>query len=168
MIVVENPYGGIVPELVGALAVGRGYDRLRLSLYEAAAFGANMSVPYGSWMGATIQDSFWAPHELLVEIQDFVAATGSLRSISSAHEVAVVYGVVSQRDLVNRADSGDNLSNARDETVEVPFRLATEALSRASCRSTSCSRPTANWPETGSKRPAWGRTGPLCCRAAGG
>ena len=44
----------------------------------------------------------------------------------------MVYGVVSQRDLVNRADSGDNLSNARDESVEVPFRRATEALSRAS------------------------------------
>ncbi len=132
VIVVENPYGGIVPELVDALAAGRGHDRLRLSLYEAAAFGANMSVPYGSWLGATIHDSFWAPHELLTEIQDFVAETEALRSIRSAHEVAVVYGVVSQRDLVNRADSGDNLSNARDETVEVPFRRATEALSRAS------------------------------------
>ena len=129
VIVVENPYGGIVPELVDALAAGRGHDRLRLSLYEAAAFGANMSVPYGSWLGATIHDSFWAPHELLVEIQDFVAATETLRSTRSAHEVAVVYGVVSQRDLVNRADSGDNLSNARDESVEVPFRRATEALS---------------------------------------
>ena len=132
VIVVENPYGGIVPELVDALAIGRGHDRLRLSLYEAAAFGANMSVPYGSWLGATIHDSFWAPHELLVEIQDFVAATEALRSARSAAEVAVVYGVVSQRDLVNRADSGDNLSNARDESVEVPFRRATEALSHGS------------------------------------
>jgi hypothetical protein len=132
VIVVENPYGGIVPDLVEALAVGRGYDRLRLSLYEAAAFGANMSVPYGSWMGATIQDSFWAPHALLTEIQDFVAETESLRSAQSGHEVAVVYGVVSQRALVTQADSGDNLVNARDETVKVPFRRATEGLSRAS------------------------------------
>jgi hypothetical protein len=132
VIVAENPYGGVVPDLVDALARGRGHDRLRLSLYEAAASGANMSVPYGSWLGATIQDSFWAPHDLLVEIQDFVAGTESVRSTHSAHEVAVVYGVVSQRDLVNRADSGDNLSNARDDTVEVPFRRATEALSRAS------------------------------------
>jgi hypothetical protein len=105
---------------------------MRLSLYEAAAFGVNMSVPYGSWMGATIQDSFWAPHGLLTEIQDFVAATEPLRSAASGHEVAVVYGVVSQRALVNRADSGDNLSNARDDTVEVPFRRAAEALSFAS------------------------------------
>src|ERR671917_138157 len=132
VIVVENPYGGIVPGLVDALAVGRGYDRLRLSLYEAAAFGANMSVPYGSWMGATIPDSFWAPHGLLTDIQDFVAETEALRSPRSGHEVAVVYGVVSQRALVGQADSGDNLVNARDETVEVPFRRATESLSRAS------------------------------------
>jgi len=101
-------------------------------MYEAAAFGANMSVPYGSWMGATIQDSFWAPHALLTEIQDFVAATEVQRSPQSGHEVAVVYGVVSQRALVNQADSGDNLVNARDETVEVPFRQVTAGLSRAS------------------------------------
>ena len=132
VVVVENPYGGVVPELIDALAVGRGRDRLRLSLYEAAAFGANMSVPYGSWMGATIQDSFWAPHDLLVEVQDFVAETETLRSIESAHEVGVVYSVVSMRDLVNEADSGDNLVNARDDSVEVPFRRVTETLSHAS------------------------------------
>ncbi|SEQ86286.1 hypothetical protein [Microlunatus flavus] len=132
VVVVENPYGGVVPELIDALAAGRGRDRLRLSLYEAAAFGANMSVPYGSWMGATIQDSFWAPHDLLVEIQDFVAETEPLRANESANEVGVVYSVVSMRDLVNEADSGDNLVNARDETVQVPFRQVTEALSHGS------------------------------------
>lgn len=132
VVVVENPYGGVVPELIEALRKGQGYDRLRLSLYEAAAFGANMSVPYGSWMGATIQDSFWAPHDLLVEIQDFVANTQGLRSHESANEVGVVYSVVSSRDLVNEADTGDNLLNARDESVEVPFRRVTETLSHAS------------------------------------
>ena len=130
VVVVENPYGGIVPELLEALTHGRGHDRLRLSLYEAAAFGANMSVPYGSWLGATIQDSFWAPHDLLTEVQDFVAGTDGLRSVESANETLVLYSVVSTRDLVNRADSGDNLVNARDETVEVPFRRVTETLSR--------------------------------------
>ena len=132
VVVVENPYGGVVPELIDALAAGRGRDRLRLSLYEAAAFGANMTVPYGSWMGATIQDSFWAPHDLLVEVQDFVAETEPLRSHDSANEVGVVYSVVSMRDVVNEADSGDNLVNARDDSVEVPFRRVTETLSRAS------------------------------------
>ena len=137
VLVVENPYGGVVPELVDALAVGRGNDRMRLSLYEAAAFGANMSAPYGSWMGATIQDSFWAPHDLLTEIQAFVADTEHLRSVQSGHEVTVVYGVVSQRELVNRADPGDNLSNARDESVEVPFRQAAGRCPGRRCRSTS-------------------------------
>ncbi len=132
VVVVENPYGGVVPELIEALRNGRGHDRLRLSLYEAAAFGANMSVPYGSWMGATIQDSFWAPHDLLTEIQDFVADTEDLRSLESANEVAVVYSVMSSRAAVNEADSGDNLVNARDDSVEVPFRRVTEGLSHVS------------------------------------
>ncbi|MGI3779691.1 MAG: hypothetical protein ACRYG2_02850, partial [Janthinobacterium lividum] len=85
-----------------------------------------------SWMGATIQDSFWAPPDLLTEIQDFVADTEELRSVRSAHEVAVVYSVVSTRDAINEADSGDNLVNARNESVEVPFRRAAEALAGAS------------------------------------
>ena len=132
VVVVENPYGGVIPELSDALAQGRARDRLRLSLYEAAAFGANMSVPYGSWMGATIQDSFWAPHDLLVEVQDFIAETEELRSAQSANEVVVCYSVVSSAEAVNSADRGDNLLNARDESVEVPFRQATETLSKSS------------------------------------
>lgn len=131
VVVVENPYGGVVPELVEALAVGRGHDRMRLSLYEASAFGANMTVPYGSWMGATLQDSFWAPHDLLVEAQDFIARTDGLRSSTSANELAVVHSIPSVRDLVARADASDNLTNARDLSVTVPYRAATEALSRS-------------------------------------
>jgi hypothetical protein len=131
VIVVENPYGGVVPEIVDELARGRGHDLLRLSLWEGTAFGANMTVPYGSWMGATLQDSFWAPHELLVEVQDFVAATEDLRSPVSANEVAVVHSVPSLRDQIARADASDNLTNARDLSVTVPYRVTTEALSRA-------------------------------------
>ena len=73
VVVVENPYGGVVPELVANLKVGKGYDLFRMSLYEAAALGANMSVPYGAWLGSIEQDSFYPPHELCVEIQDFLA-----------------------------------------------------------------------------------------------
>jgi hypothetical protein len=131
VVVVENPYGGVVPELITELRRGRGHDLLRLSLWEAAAFGANMSVPYGSWMGAIVEDSFWAPHEVLVEAQDFVAATDPLRSHRSANELAVVHSVPSLRDLVARADASDNLTNARDLSVTVPYRAVTEALSRA-------------------------------------
>lgn len=131
VVVVENPYGGVVPELVEQLAVGRGHDLMRLSLFEAAAFGVNMTVPYGSWMGAALQDSFWAPHDLLVDAQEFLADTDHLRSTHSANDLAVVYSVPSNRALVAQADAGDNLTNARDESVLVPYRVATDALSRA-------------------------------------
>jgi hypothetical protein len=131
VIVVENPYGGVVPDLVQALRRGRGYDRLRLSLYEAAAFGANMAVPYGSWLGATIQDSFTAPHELAVEIQTFLADHEHLYGRRSRNEVAVVYAVEGNFELVAQADVGDNLRNARDATVVVPYRAVVERLARA-------------------------------------
>jgi hypothetical protein len=131
VVVVENPYGGVVPELVDLLHGGRGHDLFRLSLYEAAAFGASMTVPYGAWMGATIQDAFYAPHELATEIQGFLADHDQLYAKDTWHEVAVVFSVASTRDLIGRADASDNLANARDETVRVPYRVATEALSRA-------------------------------------
>jgi hypothetical protein len=132
VVVVENPYGGIVPELVELLREGQGHDLFRLSLYEGAAFGANMTVPYGAWMGATIQDAFYPPHELAVEIQTFLADHEPLYSKASWHEVAVVYSVASTREVIGQADASDNLANARDASVRVPYRVATEALSGAS------------------------------------
>src|SRR5207244_3358998 len=48
------------------------------------------------------------------------------------HEVAVVYSVPSTRELIAQADASDNLTNARDPAVRVPYRVATQALSRAS------------------------------------
>ncbi len=131
VVVVENPYGGVVPELVDLLATGRGYDLMRLSLYEGAAFGANMTVPYGSWMGSRIEDAFYAPHDLLVEVQDFLADHDSLFSSTSANEIAVVYSIPSNREVVGRADASDNVHNARDASVVVPYRVVTETLSAA-------------------------------------
>jgi hypothetical protein len=132
VVVVENPYGGVVPELVQMLAEGRGHDLFRLSLYEGAAFGANMTVPYGAWMGATIQDSFHPPHDLAVEIQTFLAEHVDLYSKQTWHEVAVVFSVESTRELIGKADASDNLTNARDLSVRVPYRAVTESLSAAS------------------------------------
>jgi hypothetical protein len=132
VVVVENPYGGVVPELVELLKKGRGYDLFRLSLYEGAAFGINMTVPYGAWMGSTIEDSFHPPHELAVEVQTFLADHEALYSKESWHELAVVYSVSSTRDLIAKADASDNIVNARDASVRVPYRVATEALSTAS------------------------------------
>jgi hypothetical protein len=131
VVVVENPYGGVVPELIEELKHGRGYDLLRLSLFEGAAMGANMTVPYGAWMGSRIHDSFWAPHDVLTGIQDFLADHDDLFSKTGANEVAVVYSIESNRGLIARADAADNISNARDDSVEVPYRVATTAFTQA-------------------------------------
>ena len=131
VIVVENPYGGVIPELVQMLKVGKGYDLFRMSLYEAAALGANMSVPYGAWMGSVIQDSFHPPHELCVEIQSFLADHESLFNHKTASETAVVYSVETefQRES-GRGIFADNRYNL--ETSEIgPFWQACEALSDA-------------------------------------
>src|SRR3954469_18127570 len=128
VVVVENPYGGVVPELVEELKRGRGRDRVRRSLYEGAAFGANMTVPYGAWMGSTIQDSFHPPHDMATEVQSFLAEHDDLYSKRSWHEVAVVFSVESTRELISRADASDNLTNARDESVRVPYREVTTSL----------------------------------------
>jgi hypothetical protein len=132
VVVVENPYGGVVPELVDALQEGRGYDRFRRSLYEAAALGANMSVPYGAWMGSVIEDAFYPPHDLAVEIQTFLAEHEDLfgRDPSLA-EVAVVFSIESNyRALAAREVMADNRTNEMPEG-EHPFGIVCDALSDA-------------------------------------
>ena len=131
VIVAENPYGGVVPDLAQMLKVGKGYDLFRMSLYEAAALGANMSVPYGAWMGSVIQDSFNPPHDLCVEIQRFIADHEHLYSSKTFSETAVVYSVETefQRES-GRGIFADNRYNV--ETSEIgPFWQACEALSDA-------------------------------------
>src|SRR5829696_2638197 len=131
VVVVENPYGGVVAELVAKLKVGAGYDLFRMSLYEAAALGANMSVPYGAWLGSVEHDSLWVPHELCVEIQTFLADHERLFSRQTCAETAVVYSVESNFRRVARRDQfADNRNNvSRDERV--PFWEVCEALSEA-------------------------------------
>lgn len=131
VVVVENPYGGVVPELIGLLAEGKGHDLFRLSLFEAAAFGANMSVPYGSWMGSVIEDSFYAPHGLATEIQTFLADHEQLVARPTVNEVAVVFSVESTRELIGKADASDNTTNLRDESVVVPYRVVTKTFADA-------------------------------------
>jgi hypothetical protein len=98
VIVVENPFGGVGPELLPQLQRGKWYDRLRIMQYEAAALGINMSVPYGAWMGAVIEDSFWAPHDVVVEIQDFIADNDRLYASETWNEVALVCSARSVHD----------------------------------------------------------------------
>ncbi len=129
VVVVENPYGGVVSELVERLQNGRGYDLFRLSLYEAAALGANMSVPYGAWMGSVVEDAFYAPHGLCVEIQQFLADHERLFSRHTYAEIAVVYSIESNAQLVARRDVfADNRSNVSGSET-VPFWQVCEELS---------------------------------------
>jgi hypothetical protein len=132
VVVVENPYGGVVPELIEMLGKGRGYDLYRLGAYEAAAMGCNMSVPYGSWMGSVIEDAYYAPHALATEVQEFLADNEELYGRDTLNEVAVVFNVASTRELISRADASDNVTNARDSSVVVPYRVVTETLSKGS------------------------------------
>ena len=107
VVVVENPFGGVGPELLPKLQHGTGYDLFRMMQYEAAALGINMSVPYGAWMGAVIEDSFWAPHDVVVEIQDFLADHDRLYTSDTFHEVAIAFSVPSAHDWLEQHGWGD-------------------------------------------------------------
>jgi hypothetical protein len=131
LVVVENPYGGVVPEMVEALKRGAGVDRFRQSLLEAAALGANMSVPYGAWMGSEIQDAFYAPHDVATEIQSFLADHEELFAPDTLHEVGVVFSIESNyRALAAREVMADNRTNELPEG-EVPFGVVCAKLSDA-------------------------------------
>jgi hypothetical protein len=131
LVVVENPYGGVVPEMVAALKRGRGYDRFRQSIYEAAALGVDMSLPYGSWLGSVIEDAFYAPHELCLEISGFLAAHEDLYSTRTWSEVGVIYSVEANfRAMARRDLFADNRANVSGD-VTVPFWQACDALSSA-------------------------------------
>jgi len=131
IVVVENPYGGIVPELVAKLQRGQGYDLFRMSLYEAAALGTNMSVPYGSWLGSIQEDAFYAPHELCVEIQDFLAAHEFLYGPVSLADMAVVYSVESNFHDGARPDETANNTGNLAATSRHPFWDVSDALADA-------------------------------------
>jgi hypothetical protein len=127
-----NPYGGVIPELVPALQHGRSFDRFRVMLFEAAAMGVNMSVPYGAWMGAMIEDAMWAPHAETVEVQNFIADHDRLYGHTSANSTAVVYSTDSnflpltyQGALQARIDPVTKRRGERGEPVSF-FRVADE------------------------------------------
>jgi hypothetical protein len=99
VVAVENPYGGVVPDLSEKLKGGRGYDLFRIMQYEAAALGINMSIPYGAWLGSVIVDSFNPPHELCVEVSRFLKDNERLYSTRTYSETALVYSVESTFQL---------------------------------------------------------------------
>jgi hypothetical protein len=134
LVVVENPYGGVVPELVASLERGRGYDRFRQSLYEAAAMGANMSVPYGAWMGSVLEDAFYPPHELATEIQTFLGEHEDVFGYDpSWAEIAVVYGIESNALARSGVElPADNRVNQLAEGDVLAFDQVSRVLSAAS------------------------------------
>jgi hypothetical protein len=95
LVEVEQPFDGVIPELVEKLRHGRGYDLFRMMQYEAAALGLSPSIPYGSWMGPVIEDAFWAPDEVLVEMQGFLAEHEELFSTRTFSETAIAFSVPS-------------------------------------------------------------------------
>jgi hypothetical protein len=135
IVVAENPYGGIVPELVEMLETGNGYDLYRLFLLEASVYGCNMAVPYGGWMGNTIKDSFTPPRGVTEEVQKFLADNERLFSKKSGTNVAVLYSFPSyywretatgySGNLVDNNESGllsykvDDINNPN--TPRLPF-----------------------------------------------
>jgi hypothetical protein len=118
VIVVENPYGGVPPELLPRLKEGKAYDRFRMMQYEASALGLNMSVPYGAWMGSVIEDSFWAPHDVVVEVQDFIAGHENLYSTDTFSEAVVAFSIQSAFDWEEQ----------KGWKVKYPFWTAAEGL----------------------------------------
>jgi hypothetical protein len=131
VVVVENPYGGVVPELVQRLKQGKGYDLFRCSVYEAAALGANMSLPYGSWMGSVIQDAFYASHELCAEIGHFLAEHEALYSSRTYSETAVVFSVESNFQRIAERDLLADVRVNDSPGPEIPFRQVCAKLSDA-------------------------------------
>ena len=133
VVVVENPYGGVVPELVASLQRGRLYDRFRQSLYEAAALGANMSVPYGAWMGSVVEDAFYPPHELATEIQSFIGDHEHLYGGDPTWaEVGVVYGVASNAAARTSVElPADNRENVMSESDVLAFDQVGRVLAAA-------------------------------------
>lgn len=132
VIVVENPYGGVIPSLLARLDRGEGYDLARLLTFEAAAMGANMTLPYGAWMGSEIEDAFTLPEELALELQSFLALIDPLLATTSANDVAVLFDVGSNALLsLGRHIFSDNRVNDVDQNVAVPFWQLTEQLGAA-------------------------------------
>lgn len=124
--VVENPYGGVVPELLEELKAGRMAEQFQLMLLEATTFGCNMSVPYGGWMGNTIRDAFYAPKEPTQAVQRFLKQNDRLISNISGAEIVINYSYPSYYYRENEAVENDPsqatmLSSTVNQAVKLPF-----------------------------------------------
>ena len=119
VIIAENPYGGIIPKLLTMLAEGKGYDLYRIFLLEASMYGCNMSIPFGGWMGNTIQDSFWAPRKLTASVQDFLYHNEALypRTRSKGAAVLYSYGSYYWRDS-NKGSGANGMQDSYENLMD--------------------------------------------------
>jgi hypothetical protein len=126
-----NPYDGVLPELVPRMEKGKSFDRFRVMLYEAAALGVNMSVPYGAWMGSKIHDAMWAPYDETVVIQDFLADHEELFNRRTVNDTAVVFSVESNFfEVVYEIYMAEKITGDNGEAGSraTPFQLATNSI----------------------------------------
>ncbi|MGF7141820.1 hypothetical protein HNQ56_000230 [Anaerotaenia torta] len=131
VIVAENPYGGMIPELLEMLDRGKGYDLYRLFLLEASAYGCNMSVPYGGWMGNTIKDAFYPPRDVTMEVQDFLAGHEDFYSKESGAKILVVYSFPSYYwKEVTKAYNGNVITEENSILFYSPTDITDENTSR--------------------------------------
>ena len=137
LVAVENPYGGVTEQLLEKLQLGRARDLFRLTIFEASAMGANMSLPYGSWLGTEVKDSYWVPRDLAVEVGRFLKEIDPLISNVSTNRTAVVYPVGSvlrstiDSDQFFDGDRWYTRANAKDARP-ASYWESIEALSRSS------------------------------------
>lgn len=118
VIVAENPYGGIVPQLVEELNHGRAYDLYRLFLLEASTYGCNMSVPYGGWMGNTIKTGFWPPRDVTEQVQTFLCDNDRFYSKQSGAKIMVPYSFPSYYWREVTKNSGAQFTDVNDSILQ--------------------------------------------------
>ncbi len=111
VVVAENPYGGIIPQLEEMLRKGKGYDLYRLLQLEANVYGCNMSVPYGGWMGNTIRTGFWPPMDVTEQIQTFLADHDDCYSKESGAKILLPYSFPSYYWREVTKNSGDQFTS---------------------------------------------------------
>ncbi len=111
VIVAENPYGGIIPQLAEQLSRGKAYDLYRLLQLEASVYGCNMSVPYGGWMGNTIKTGFWPPRDVTEQIQTFLAEHDDCFSKDSGAWILVPYSFPSYYWKEVTKNAGDQFTS---------------------------------------------------------
>ncbi|MCR5735937.1 MAG: hypothetical protein K6G22_15160, partial [Lachnospiraceae bacterium] len=95
-------------KLLELLNRGKGYDLYLIYLLEASMYGCNMSVPYGSWMGNTIKDAFWAPQHLTTSVQDFLYEHDECFPQTDSKGFAVLYSYGSYYWRDSNKGSGAN------------------------------------------------------------